>query len=151
MNYPMTESKFYMWRAAVALIHVDGEVSSEETAWIRSHLAKIPFSECQWEILICDMEKPVRLDDLIPHIHDAKDRASLLHFAHILFRKDGLVTIEESTLKKLEQKILESIDMMGTLKSLEAHNAKLELHQIEEKKKRKGLFKSLIYYYEKRL
>ncbi len=147
----MTESKFHMWRAAVALIHVDGEVSREETQWIRSHLAKIPFSECQWEVLISEMDHPVKLNKIIPQIYEAKDRASLLHFAHILFRKDGLVTIEETTLKNLEKEILDNIDLMGTLKTLEAHNADIESLVISNKKKRKGLFTSLINYYENRL
>ncbi|MDD0853593.1 hypothetical protein HBN50_10810 [Halobacteriovorax sp. GB3] len=147
MSYPMTESKFNMWRGTIALAYIDSELTKEERSWIQDHLRKIPFSQSQWEILAKDLEEGLKLDDILPLITEPKDRAFLLNFANQLFREDGIVPIEKKTYENLEKKIMQGIDILSITNKIEKEFGDLEKERELERGKLKGLFKTLIDYF----
>lgn len=82
-------SRFAMWRAIVAMCHADGVVRMEERNYIKRFYEIVPFSDDQRRTLEAELETPVPIEDILPDVTDAHDRAELLFFARMLFWSDG--------------------------------------------------------------
>ena len=149
MNYNLTESKFNMWRATVAIAHCDGIVSDEEISWLKDHFDKIPFSKEQLETIQNDIDNGLTINEVLPNVTHLNDRALLLHFANNLFRQDGFEDIEKVQYEQLEQTIMCDVDLMSAVKKVEMEMAKVTIKEEEEKSSFKGIFSTLTSYFEK--
>lgn len=149
MNFNLTESKFHMWRATVAIAHCDGIISKEEIAWLKDHLDKIPFSKIQLEIIQNDLNDGLTLDEVLPDVTNLNDRALLLHLANNLFRQDGFDDIEKVQYQQLEKSIMGTVDLMSAVKKVEMEMAKVIQLEEESKNSFKGIFSTLVTYFQK--
>ncbi len=85
----MDNSKFHMWRGTICAANVDNKITSEEQEWLKEHLTNLPFDQEQKDQILKDLQSPPSLDEILPHITVPTDRSMLLHFAKIIFHKDG--------------------------------------------------------------
>ena len=136
------ESKFAMWRACVATVHLDGVVSVEEEKWLENQLIAIPFSDDQLKILINDFKKPVDFDDIFDQITEKKDRAYVLHYLRVISHIDGVFDeAEKIKYAEIEQKILGKLN----LKDIEADAKAREIASYHEDKVYKTHNKSSLF------
>lgn len=91
----MDNSKFHMWRGTICAANVDNKITSEEQKWLEEHLVKLPFDDSQKQQILKDLSSPPTLNEILPHITAPSDRSMLLHFAKIIFHKDGELSEEE--------------------------------------------------------
>jgi|SaaInlStandDraft_2_1057019.scaffolds.fasta_scaffold128081_2 tellurite resistance protein len=108
----LTESKFNMWRACIAIIHLDGKITPEEKEWAEEKIKLIPFNADQENILIGDLQGGVELSSVILKVEDKKDKAFLVHMVRVIGFIDGdFSSSEKRACEKLEQAILKNIDL----------------------------------------
>jgi len=91
----MDNSKFHMWRGTICAANVDNKITPEEQQWLEEHLVKLPFDDTQKQQILKDLSAPPTLGEILPHITAPSDRSMLLHFAKIIFHKDGELSEEE--------------------------------------------------------
>lgn len=137
----INDSKFNMWRACMAIIHVDGSVSKEENDWAQSKIESLPFSQEQREIITNDLASGLNADSVISKITHKPDLAFLLHLVRTIGHMDGCFSdSEKAAFKELENKILPNVDL-GSLEK--------EINQMEERsyepKKEKNLNKHSVF------
>lgn len=120
----LTDSKFNMWRATVYLVVVDGKITNEEKKWLQDFTFKAPFNEEQRKIIQNDLKKfDANFPDIYEKITHAPDRATLVHFANIIFKKDkDFAKKEELFLKTLNSSVLKKVDMVKALEELTNSN-----------------------------
>ncbi len=85
------ESKFYLWRAAVAMAHADSVVTEEEERFLESLLKNQDLSTEQREILANDLKTGKsfqELDKVFAKITHPPDRAMVLHYGRTIFHQD---------------------------------------------------------------
>ena len=105
-------SKFAMWRACIAVMHLDGRVSAHERDWMRDKLDTLPLSNDQKMTLINDLRGGANLDNLVPFITEAKDRAFLLHLIRVIGHLDNdFSDAEKEAFNKLEQLVLARLNL----------------------------------------
>ncbi len=120
MNSEIDESKFNLWRGVVALAHVDGRVLEEEASWIRGMLIRLPFTDEQRATLESDIDNEGDIEAILNKITDRKDKATLLHFANMLFKVDGHFDCsEKATFKKIEEKVLQNSEVSMAIQTFE--------------------------------
>lgn len=110
MTQGLSESRFYMWRAVVALAHADGRVTPEERELVESYLGALPATEKQKETLREDLLYAQEVGDMFEKISEPEDRGEFFQFARIMNWADG-------DLDAQEDKIFEKVQslQMGTL------------------------------------
>lgn len=105
-------SKFAMWRACIAVMHLDGEISSHERDWMRDKIDSLPLSTDQKMTLINDLRGGASLDNLVPFITDENDRAFLLHLMRIVAHLDGKFSDKEkAAYSRLEKLVLARLNL----------------------------------------
>lgn len=116
----LNESKFNMWRATVYLVIVDGKVTKEESQWLEDYLLKANFSEEQKKIIQEDLENhSTEFGDIYSKITHPPDRATLIHFANMIFKRDGEFHItEKEFLEELKKSVMSKVDMESALNAL---------------------------------
>lgn len=125
----LTDSKFNMWRACMAVVRLDGKVTTDEMDWVVEKLKLIPFSDAQRKILEEDFKVGTSASSLIEKITDKKDRAFLLHMIRVIGHLDNDFSDEE---KQLFKTLNDAIMMKLDLKALEATIAQIELDSYRE-------------------
>lgn len=132
----LTDSKFNMWRATIYLVAVDGKITTEEKKWLQEYTLKAPFDEVQKKIIKSDLNNfDGKFKDIYEKITHAPDRATLVHFANIIFKKDNdFAKKEEQFLKALNDSVLKKVDMVEALEKLTLSNneEKIELGILQE-------------------
>ena len=128
MKMEINESKLNMWRATLYLIGVDGKVTPEEQAWLKKYLYNIPFNDEQKQIIYDDIENGINdFQAIFEKITHAPDRATLVHFANMIFKTDGeFHPSEEAFLDTLHKAVMSKIDMHAALEKLNALDEKPE-------------------------
>lgn len=96
----ITESRFYMWRAVVAMVHADGVVADEEREFVEHYLENVPFSNEQIDILRADLEEAQDIGEMLSKVTDREDQGQFFQFSRLLIWCDG-------DLDEQEQKILD--------------------------------------------
>lgn len=125
----MTESKFQMWRACMAVIWVDKKISQEELKWAQEKINTLPFSQVQRATLEADLKNGVEFYDACQGITDKIDRAFLLHMIRVLGNLDKDYSIKEKEIyQALEAVVLKGLD----LKEMTAKIEKMELDSYHE-------------------
>jgi len=117
MNKPVSESRFYMWRAIFAMAHADGVVTEEESDFLQEYLANVKFSEDQVNTLKEDLKHPQDPGEMFSKIDEQSDRAQFFYFARLLAWCDGDFDEQEKTI-------------LDTLRS--SHIANINIEQISK-------------------
>lgn len=121
LKQSLTDSKFNMWRACIAILVIDNRLDDKEKSWFEAKLKHIPFSEEQLAVLHADLANRVSFRDILPEISDKRDRAFLLHQIRVLGHIDGRFDeSEKEAFKTLEKIILEKLDVEGIRAEIEA-------------------------------
>lgn len=116
----VNDSKFNMWRATMAVIYLDGKVSSEEKTWAESKIADLPFSDEQRKIIHGDLSKGLKIATVLPFITHKPDMAFLLHLMRTIGHIDGCYDeVERAEFKKLEGQILKGLDLVSLEKEIQ--------------------------------
>ncbi len=149
MSAPMTESRFYMWRAVFAMAHVDHVVTAQEKSFLYKILADHPFTEEQRHILEVDMEHAQDTGKMFERITDQKDRSKFFQYARALVWCDGdfaeqeqkiMVALNKSHVSTIDY---ESItDTMGLELADEDKSAVRDVHHMIHKE-RSGFWRRL--------
>jgi tellurite resistance protein len=117
----MTESKFNMWRACVAAVHIDGFISPQERAWVEEKIHKLPLTNDQKLTLIADLEDPQDFENFFSKITDKRDLAFLLNTLRVIAYLDkNFSDKEKEKYKKLETMILKGLDLNKIALEVEA-------------------------------
>lgn len=128
----LTPSRFAMWRAIVAMCHADGVVRTEERSFIKRFYDIVPFSEEQRDTLARELETPVVIEDILPSVSDAHDRAELLFFARMLFWSDGDFDEQENRiLEMIRQDALNRVDLDNSAELAQRANREKELRALD--------------------
>lgn len=95
MSASLSNSRFHMWRAVVALAHADHLVNPEEYERIESYLSHVPFSDEQKETLRADVREPQDPAQMFAAITDPSDQSEFFELARILCWCDGDADAQE--------------------------------------------------------
>lgn len=116
MSAPISNSRYTMWRAIIALAHADHVVTQEEKDFIMKKLESIPFSTEQRTQLLEDMEEFPDIEALLPDITEPVDRSMLVYYGRLLVWSDGEYALqEEKLLKLMNMNALSQVDMEQAL------------------------------------
>ncbi len=85
----VSQSRFYVWRTIVALVHADGVVTDEEIRYIAEAMEHVPFSDKQRALLKEDMSKPQKPMTMFAMISDKFDQSEFFKLAAQLVHIDG--------------------------------------------------------------
>ena len=112
MNAQVSESRFNMWRAVIALAHADHIVTPEEREFIQQKLDKIDFSPEQANQLREDLQTAQPVSEILPHITEPQDRSMLIYYGRLLVWSDGEYDAqEERLLRMLKNDVTSKVDM----------------------------------------
>lgn len=89
MTEGITESRFYMWRAVIALVHADHVVTPEEKELAESYLANVSFSEEQGKTLQEDLLEAQNIEEMFNQITEPSDQGEFFGFARMMVWCDG--------------------------------------------------------------
>jgi hypothetical protein len=102
----LTDSRFAMWRAVIAVMHLDKIVMPHEVNYALKCLKNVPLSDEQRQILLDDMVSPVALEDVFNEITHPQDCADFFRYARELSWADGEMTaVEEQMISKLMERV----------------------------------------------
>jgi hypothetical protein len=131
---PISDSRFYMWRALFAIAHADEVVTNEEKAFMHRMLLEQPFSPAQRNILTIDIEQKQDICVLFSKVTDQQDRSDFFHFARTLVWSDGdFGEQEQEVILRLKKIHVQSADL-GIL----TDGQNLELENGSKKIRRSG-------------
>lgn len=85
----LTESRFYMWRAVVAMVHADGVVTPHEVTFVNDYINDINLNRKQLQIIGEDLQTPQDVYDMYAHITDLQDKKDFFALARALSWCDG--------------------------------------------------------------
>ena len=104
MPKSLSESRFYMWRTVVAMIHADGVVTPHELAFVHDYMKDLELSEEQQKTIHQDIEQPQPIHEMFGEIEELQDRKEFFALARALCWCDGDFDAQEkSILEYLEQ------------------------------------------------
>lgn len=95
MTAGISESRFNMWRAVVALVHADNEVTQEERDLVENYIRNISFSEEQKSVLREDLEHSQDIGEIFSLITAKEDQAEFFDFARVVSMADGTIDQQE--------------------------------------------------------
>lgn len=140
INQSVNDSKFNMWRACVAVVHLDLVVTPEERKWVEEKIRTLPLSNDQRLILIRDLEIGNNFEDCFAKITDKVDKAFLLNTVRVISYLDhSFSQVEKDSFKKLESIILKDLDIDEITKQVEH----LGLKSVHENKDKKSIMESI--------
>jgi hypothetical protein len=124
---PVTESKFNMWRACVAAVHIDKVVTPEEKKWVEDKIKSLPFTDEQKKLLNADLSNGADFEEAYKRITDKKDLAFLLNTLRVIAYLDkNFDKTEKESFNKLEAIILKGLDLKKITAEVEELRIKLE-------------------------
>ena len=104
MPKTLNESRFYMWRAVVAMIHADGVVTPQELSFVQDYMNDIDLSPEQRAIVGQDIHEPQLIHKMFSQIMNLQDRKDFFALARALSWCDGdFDAQEEKILAHLEK------------------------------------------------
>lgn len=85
----LSESRFYMWRAVVAMVHADGVVTPHEVSFVNDYIHDVGLSKEQLEMIAQDLQTPQDVYDMYAHIDSKDDKTDFFALARALSWCDG--------------------------------------------------------------
>jgi hypothetical protein len=145
-NIPtINDSKFNMWRACVAAVHLDQLVTPEERKWVEEKIRTLPLTNDQRLILIRDLEIGNNFEVCFEKITDKVDKAFLLNTLRVIGYLDHNFSHgEKESFKKLENIVLKGINLEEITKQVEYLGYKAE----HDHKDRESIFGSIARAFE---
>jgi len=98
----ISESRMFMWRAVVAMVHADEQVMPQEKSFVENILQEETFSEEQRQALIQDLMNPNTCSKMFTRIKDAHDIEDYFVYARSISWCDGDFSCQE---KKIISKL----------------------------------------------
>lgn len=92
----ISESRMFMWRAVVAMVHADQRVMPQEKDFVQNILAEENFSEEQREALIQDLMNPNTCSKMFTRIKDTHDIEDYFVYARSISWCDGDFACQEA-------------------------------------------------------
>jgi uncharacterized membrane protein YebE (DUF533 family) len=112
-----------MWRGTICAANIDNKITSEELQWLKDRFKNLSFDNEQKKQILMDLESPPQIDEIIPHITVPADRSMLLHFAKIIFHKDGELDLNEKIFhEEFTQKIMSGLDLEKIIDQKQINN-----------------------------
>lgn len=143
MNEGLSASRFYMWRAVVAMAHADGIVTPHEVNFLHQQMKDVPMSDGQLQMLAKDLTEPQNIRVLFLQITDKQDKRDFFKLARVLSWADGDFDAQEKhILEYLESLAGEDEGMLKSSRD-DVKEIVLSADQWEEKIKTKGLLEFL--------
>lgn len=100
-NY-LSNSRFNMWRAVVAMIHADGIVTPHEIDFVNRHILDLSLSEGQLKTIQTDVQTPQDVYGMFVMIEAPEDKRDFFVLARALSWCDG-------DMDKQEERILDTL------------------------------------------
>ena len=116
MAQGLSESRFYMWRAVVAMVHADGVVTPHELSFINDYVKELDFSIAQLDIIGEDLREPQQAHDMFAKIAEREDKKDFFALARALSWCDGDYDAQEKfIIDHLEQEnfIVENKELLN--------------------------------------
>lgn len=85
----LPESRFNLWRAIVAMVHVDGVVKPHEINFIAEQTRDLPLSAAQRDVLKADLAEPQDIKVFFDKITRPQDRDDFFRLARTIAWSDG--------------------------------------------------------------
>ncbi|MCB1529906.1 MAG: TerB family tellurite resistance protein [Rhodospirillales bacterium] len=105
MGKGLSASRFYMWRAVVAMAHADGIVTPHEVYFLQDSAKNLDISKGQIQILIADLGTPQDIYVMFSQITDPRDKRNFFKFARIIAWSDGDFNAQERHIVSSLEKI----------------------------------------------
>lgn len=102
MPNSLSDSRFNMWRAVVAMVHADGVVTPHELDFVNRHIVDLTLSTGQRSIIQEDVKAPQDVYQMFSRIDTPEDKRDFFVLARALSWCDG-------DLDRQETKILETL------------------------------------------
>lgn len=98
----LSESRFNMWRAVVAMAHADDVVKPHEINFILENTQNVPMTEEQRATLAEDLRKSVPMQTVFDKISHPRDKEDFFHLARAICWSDGdFDEMEQEMLRQL--------------------------------------------------
>lgn len=85
----MNQSRFYMWRAVVAMVHADGVVTPHEVSFVNDQVKDLKFSQKQLKQLSDDFKHPQDVNTMFEYVTIPEDKRDFFALARALSWSDG--------------------------------------------------------------
>lgn len=89
MGEGLSDSRFNMWRAVVALAHLDDYIAVEEQDFIGRYLQNVPFDEEQKAVLLNELAEGGDVKEFFDQITEPSDQSDFFEFARMICWCDG--------------------------------------------------------------
>jgi len=89
MNKGISQSRFNMWRAVVAMIHADSIVKPHEINFILESTKDLPLSGEQRRLINLDMAVSADIAEIFAGITNPRDKQDFFHLARAVCWSDG--------------------------------------------------------------
>lgn len=104
MGNSVSESRFYMWRAVVAMVHADGVVTPHEVAFVNDYICDLDLSKEQMDTVGQDLQTPQDVYEMYANIVEQQDKKDFFALARALSWCDGDYDGQEKMIiEKLEE------------------------------------------------
>jgi len=105
MSELVTDSRFYMWRAIVAMAHADGVVTPHEISFIHEYAQDVSFSKEQIGVLATDLQTPQDPYEMFSRIDVQEDKKDFFALARALSWCDGDFAAQEQQIIKCLERV----------------------------------------------
>jgi hypothetical protein len=89
MTRGLPESRFYLWRAVVAMAHVDSFLAPDEQGKLYNIFQEKPFSDDQLRTIREDVASPQNVEEMFSKISVEQDRVDFFIFSRALMWCDN--------------------------------------------------------------
>ena len=129
MEQELPDSRFYMWRAVLAMIHADGVVTPHEVSFVNEQVRDVGFSQAQLYILSQDFKIPQDVYMMFAKITEEEDQYDFFVLARAVSWCDGdFARQEEHILDVLETRHMDE-DRQSLLRQSRDSVNEIELHE----------------------
>lgn len=110
MSDSVSASRFYMWRAVVAMAHADGIVTPHEVNFLQEQMKDVPLSEGQMQTLAGDISVPQNIAAMFGQITNSHDKSDFFKLARVLSWSDGDFDAQEQHILEVLEKVMNEGD-----------------------------------------
>ncbi len=115
--FPLSPSRFAMWRTIVAMVHADGVITPHEVSFIREYTQDVPMSPGQSDQLNRDLKAPQNVYQMFEQITQPVDQRDFFALARLLCWSDGDFQKQEQAILSMLSQIHQHSDSQLALKN----------------------------------
>ena len=128
-NSELSNSRFYMWRAVIAMVHADGVVTPHEMSFVQNSLKDLKLSDAQMDIISQDLQTPQDSYEMYSHITNQKDKEDYFALARAVSWCDGDLDKQEKLIIQNLEKSHMNEESMNMLTRSRQSMEEVELNQ----------------------